>query len=222
MQERRGRASLRRFGRGDDDPPAPGGTATADVATMSDAELIAASRQRHELFAPIFDRHAAVLYRYAARRLGADAAEDVVSETMLAAFRRRLRYDTTRRDARPWLFGILTREIAQRRRVEHGRYRALARAERPVDQQEGPADEVAAAVTAQAVRGPLMAALARLPHRDREVLLRTAWAALTYQEIAEALDIPTGTVGSRLNRARRKVRAAVPGLDITSHPEELR
>jgi RNA polymerase sigma factor (sigma-70 family) len=207
------------MGGGGDDPPKaddPG-----NVTTMSDSELIAASHVKHELFAAIYDRHAAALYRYAARRLGADAAEDVVSETMLAAFRARRRYDTTRSDARPWLYGILTREISQRRRVERKRYRALARVERTAGHEVAKADEVAAAVAAQSVRAPLMEALAGLAKRDRDVLLLAAWADLSYQEIAEALDIPIGTVGSRLNRARRTIRTAAPGLD-TSHASEQR
>jgi RNA polymerase sigma-70 factor (ECF subfamily) len=47
------------------------------------------------------------------------------------------------------------------------------------------------------------------------VLLLVAWADLTYQEVAEALSIPVGTVRSRLNRARKKVRAALGGCDPT-------
>ena len=219
MQDRPRRAAQQRDAASDEPSAADGGGSGA-VAALTDAELIAASQGHHELFAVIYDRHAPALYRYAARRLGADAAEDVVSETMLAAFRRRRRYDTSRSDARPWLFGILTREISQRRRVERSRYRALSRLDRSAGVEQEAADEVAAAVTAQAVRAPLKAALARLAKRDREVLLLAAWADLSYQEIADALDIPIGTVGSRLNRARRRVRAAVPGLDITAHGEE--
>ena len=56
---------------------------------------------------------------------------------------------------------------------------------------------------------PLATALAALTAGDRHVLLLVAWADLTYQEVAEALDIPVGTVRSRLNRARRKVRTAL-------------
>lgn len=60
-----------------------------------------------------------------------------------------------------------------------------------------------------AAQGPLAGALAALPAGDRHVLLLVAWADLTYQEVAEALDIPVGTVRSRLNRARRKVRSVL-------------
>ena len=74
---------------------------------------------------------------------------------------------------------------------------------------ESPADRVAAGVTAQASRPELASALAALPAKDRDVLLLIAWGDLTYEEVAQALGIPIGTVRSRLNRGRRKVRAAL-------------
>lgn len=81
------------------------------------------------------------------------------------------RYDLARENARPWLFGILTKEIARRHRTEKARFRALERAwsDRPAD---GLADQVAADVTAQATRGALAAALARLSPAERGVLIR--------------------------------------------------
>ena len=56
--------------------------------------------------------------RYVTRRIGAEAAEDVVAETFLAAFRQRGVYDVTRIDARPWLYGIATNLIGRYRRSE--------------------------------------------------------------------------------------------------------
>ena len=64
-------------------------------------------------------------------------------------------------------------------------------------------------LAAQALRGPLAAALAGLKPRDRDVLLLFAWEQLSYEEIAAVLDVPVGTVRSRLNRARRQTRAAL-------------
>ncbi|MEV5903435.1 sigma factor-like helix-turn-helix DNA-binding protein, partial [Streptomyces sp. NPDC052127] len=68
---------------------------------------------------------------------------------------------------------------------------------------------------AQAAQGRLAGALAGLSRGDRDVLLLVAWADLGYQEVAEALSIPVGTVRSRLNRARRKVRLALGDADPT-------
>jgi RNA polymerase sigma-70 factor (ECF subfamily) len=194
-------------------PRAPGSSPTGglDPGTCDDALLIEASLRDPEWFAPIYDRHGPALYRFAARRLGPEAAEDVVADAVLAAFRVRHRYDATRADVLPWLFGILTREISARRRAERARYRLLSLT--PPDlPQEGPADRVVEAVTAAAVAAPLAGALTQLAARDRDVLLLVAWADLSYQEVASALRIPVGTVRSRLNRARRKLKAALPDL----------
>jgi RNA polymerase sigma factor (sigma-70 family) len=183
-----------------------------------DAVLVRRSLTDPEQFAGLYDRHARVLHRYAAKRLGSQAAEDVVAEAFLAAFRRRHRYDTSRPDALPWLFGILTREVSRRRRDERAHYRLLA-ATPPDLPQAGHADDVAAAVTAGAARAPLTKALAELKAADRDVLLLVAWADLTYQEVADALGVPIGTVRSRLNRARRLVRAALADLPLTTAEE---
>ncbi|MEV5893045.1 RNA polymerase sigma factor [Nonomuraea fuscirosea] len=173
-----------------------------------DSELVSASWSDPEAFAELFDRYSAMLYRYVSKRLGPGPAEDLVGETFLIAFSKRRSYDLAYPDARPWLFGILTKLVARHHRSEATRYRALLRA--PVEAEvESPADRVAAGVSAQAVRGELAGALAALPAKDRDVLLLIAWGDLTYEEVARALGIPVGTVRSRLNRGRRKVRAAL-------------
>lgn len=184
------------------------------TAQECDADLIECSLADPEAFAALFDRYSAMLFRYVSRRLGPEAAEDVVGETFLAAFSKRHRYDLAQPDARPWLFGIATKLVARHHRTEAVRYRALRRS--PVDGPvEGPADRVAAGVTASASRPALAEALAGLPRRDLDVLLLVAWGDLSYEEVARALGIPVGTVRSRLNRARRKVRAALGGTDPT-------
>jgi RNA polymerase sigma factor (sigma-70 family) len=179
----------------------------------SDAALIDESRERPEVFARLYDRHAADIHRYAARRLGDGVADDITADTFLAAFRQRHRFDTDRPNARPWLYGIAANLISRHRRTEVRALRALART--GVDPvAESWADRVDSRVTAQAAHGRLAEALATLADRDRNVLLLVAWADLSYPEVAEALSIPVGTVRSRLNRARRKVRTAL-GADPT-------
>jgi RNA polymerase sigma factor (sigma-70 family) len=181
---------------------------TQPATRGADADLVHASLTDPEVFAELFDRYSAMLYRYVSKRLGPEPAEDIVGETFLVAFSRRKSYDPSYPDARPWLFGILTKLVSRHHRTEAARYRALQRA--PVDADvESPADRVAAGVTAQASRPELASALAALPAKDRDVLLLIAWGDLTYDEVAQALGIPIGTVRSRLNRGRRKVRAAL-------------
>ncbi len=75
----------------------------------------------------LFDRHAPEISRYIARRLGPDAADDLVAETFLVAFRKRGHYDMACPDARPWLYGIATRLIGRHRRDEVRFFRAIAR-----------------------------------------------------------------------------------------------
>lgn len=65
----------------------------------------------------------------------------------------------------------------------------------------------------------LAAALAGLSRADRDVLLLVAWGGLSYEEIAEALQVPVGTVRSRLHRARRKVRQVL-GAEGSTTTEE--
>jgi RNA polymerase sigma factor (sigma-70 family) len=176
---------------------------------VSDTTLVARSLSDPEAFAALFDRHAAPIHRYAARRLGAEAADDVMAETFAVAFQRRRDYDLERVDARPWLYGIATNLIRNHRRAEARRWRAMAR-EVAGAAAEPEADSAAARVTAQAARGELARVLAGLPSRQRDVLLLYAWAELEYEEIAQALGLPIGTVRSRLHRARTAMKEGLP------------
>jgi RNA polymerase sigma factor (sigma-70 family) len=178
----------------------------------SDAALIEASHRDPEEFGVVYDRYAAMLYRFAYRRLGSEAAEDVVAETFVAAFRRRASYDLSRTDARPWLFGILVKEISRHHRAEVTRLR-LAASTPALQHDDGLADRVAEVVSAGATSGALAAALARLAARDRDVLLLIAWGDLSYEQTATALGIAIGTVRSRLNRARRQIRESLGTME---------
>ena len=183
-----------------------GADAGADAA--ADADLLLASRTDPDRFAVLFDRHHLDIRRYAAGRLGGERADDVAAETFLVAFRSRDRFHVRAGcTVRGWLFGIATNLIRRQHRDEQRRYRALARL--PLDA-PGAADDAAVDRAAAAVLRPALArALAALPARDRDVLLLVAVAQLTYAEIAAALGVRPGTVGSRLNRARTSVRAAL-------------
>lgn len=187
-----------------------------DAERDSDSVIISESLGRPERFAEIYQRYFTEIFRYVAGRLGAEAAEDPAAETFLAAFRRRDRFDPERGMVRPWLFGIATNVVAQHRRVEARRYRALASVtDRPVVHDDE--DSVTNRVAAWELRGELAGALARLSAAERDVLLLTAVAGLDHAETAQALSIPVGTVGSRLFRARRKVRTAIEkGTDHAS------
>ncbi len=173
-----------------------------------DAAVIQASLRDPDLFAVIFDRHAPYVHRYLARRLGREAADDLVAETFLVAFGKRERYDSSRMDACPWLYGIATNLVGEHRRQEAKQFR-LRSAIAPEPDEVSHAERVVAQVAAQAMGSMLGAALADLSTGDRDVLLLIAWEGLSYDEVAVALGIPVGTVRSRLNRARKQVRAVL-------------
>jgi RNA polymerase sigma-70 factor (ECF subfamily) len=186
-----------------------------------DAAIIRRSRHEPDHFAAVFRRHAPEIQRYVVRRLGADAADDVVAETFLVAFRQRDRYDLGRADARPWLYGIATNLIGRHRRAEVRQYRALARTGHdPVA--EPFTDRVDAIVSAGSTSRRLAAALAGLPAAHRDALLVVAWGGLSYEQAAHCLDVPVGTVRSRINRARSKLRRALGDTDPSGLHEEPR
>jgi RNA polymerase sigma-70 factor, ECF subfamily len=178
----------------------------------ADSTVVERSWQDPDAFAALFDRHAVCVHRYAARRLGTELADDLMAETFAVAFQRRHRYDVAHADARPWLLGIATNLMRTHRRAEARRWRALARSAAAV-QCEPEADAAAARLTAQAAGRELMETLARLPARQRDVLLLYAWAELEYAEIARALEVPIGTVRSRLHRARGALRASLGAFE---------
>jgi RNA polymerase sigma-70 factor, ECF subfamily len=173
-----------------------------------DAVVIRQSRAEPERFADIFRRYHVEIRGYIARRIGDKTADDVTAEVFLAAFDQRERYDLARDCARPWLYGIATNLIGSYWREEKRQYRLLARGAGDLVT-SGEEDVVADRVSAAAARPALLAAVGTLAPGDRDVLLLAALAGLGHQEIAEALDIPYGTVGSRLNRVRRRLRESL-------------
>lgn len=171
----------------------------------TDAELV------HSAFEALFDRHAVAVHRYLARRIGSTVADDLVAQTFLVAFERRGGYDVARPDARPWLYGIATNLLHRHRRDEVRQFEAWSRSGAdPTVHPESLVERVVQRADAAAQSPWLAAALAQLSAPDRDVLLLFAWGELPYAEIASALDIPVGTVRSRLNRARAVVRRSLP------------
>jgi RNA polymerase sigma-70 factor (ECF subfamily) len=175
----------------------------------TDAEIMAACVDDPRPFGAIFDRHAAPIHVYLVRRLGPDHAEAVLGETFRIAFERRRAYRLDRVDARPWLYGIAANLVLQHLRRE-GRQLAtairLGERTRPTTAWESDVDD---RLDAEQRWPSLQAALDALEPRDREVVILYAWEELSYAEIADALDIPVGTVRSRLSRARRLIRDQV-------------
>jgi len=185
---------------------------------LSDEAVLRASRESPERFADLFDAYHGEIYRYVASRLSAGLADDLAAETFLVAFRGRARFGGTGGNVRAWLYGIATNLIRRHHRDEERKYRALGRADAADRAQAGDHDDdnrIVARIAAHGVQRDLATALRSLKRGDRDVLLLVALAEFSYVEVAQALGIPEGTVASRLNRARKAVRAALGDIDPT-------
>lgn len=182
-----------------------------------DNEVIERSAREPAAFAVLFDRHAISVYRYVAQRLGDHAADDVMSETFLVAFERRSSYNLEFADARPWLLGIATRLMRKYARLEAVAWKGLA-ADLAAQVVPDFVEQVGSRVDAERLTQRLGKALRALSADDRDTFLLYAWGELSYAAIAEAMEVPVGTVRSRLNRTRRRLRRAA-GLSILEQEE---
>jgi RNA polymerase sigma-70 factor, ECF subfamily len=175
----------------------------------SDGDLFRRSERDPGAFEEIFERHAASVSRYVRRRIGREASEEIVAETFLIAFDRRARFDPTYPSARPWLLGIATNLLRRHLREKRARLTTIARLADPPSIADG---REAARLDAERARPVLLDALAALSDEDRETFLLVALGELTYAEAAAALEIPVGTVRSRMHRVRSRLRERLPGL----------
>jgi RNA polymerase sigma-70 factor, ECF subfamily len=145
-------------------------------------------------FHALVDRHSQRLYRVAVSLVGNAAdAEDVLQEAFIGAFRG-LRGFEGRASVKTWLTRILVMQAAQFRRS------------RKRKQAEAMPDSVAAASKSAEAGMDIQAALGQLSAEHRQVLVLREYEGMSYEEIADVLDVPRGTVESRLHRARNEMR----------------
>jgi RNA polymerase sigma-70 factor (ECF subfamily) len=162
-----------------------------------------------EAFGVLFERHARTIYNYCFRRIGNwAAAEDLVSIVFLEAWRR---IDTPLPTGKelPWLFGIATNVVRNRRRAERRYAAALQRMSAPATEPTF-TDDSDQRIDDEELMGPALQLLARLPRREQEVFALCIWSELSYEDTAAALRLPVGTVRSRLSRARARLRELDP------------
>jgi len=179
---------------------------------LDDSVLWARSREGDaDAFALLFERHAKAIYNYCFRRIGDwGVAEDLLSVVFLEAWRRR-RKQLPPDKVLPWLYGIATNVVRNRRRAER-RYRAaLARVPAPRFEPDF-GDELDARLDDERLMGRALELLAQLPPGQQDVLVLCEWSELNYDDTALALGVPVGTVRSRLSRARSALRE----LQLTS------
>ncbi len=185
----------------------------------SDEELLALFRKgRRDAFSVLVRRYEGELYGYLRRYLGdGELAEDVFQNTFVQVFTKLDQYETGR-PVRPWLYTIATHQAIDALRRQ-GRHQAVS-----LDQER---DELAGAEFPQLMgllesRGPgpleqlqgderrqlVRASVERLPDFLRQVVVLAYFQGLKYKDIADILDIPVGTVKSRLHAALMRLQEA--------------
>jgi RNA polymerase sigma-70 factor (ECF subfamily) len=158
-------------------------------------------------FHELVDRHARFLFAVAVSLSGNTAdAEDMVQETLAGAFRGLGAFEG-RASVKTWLTRILMRQAARHRR--HGRRRRAASLplEAALDAEAGGSS----ADTAADARIDVTAALGALSAEHQQVITLRELQGLSYEEMAQVLEIPRGTVESRLFRARRELQELLKG-----------
>jgi DNA-directed RNA polymerase specialized sigma24 family protein len=156
--------------------------------------------------ARLYDDHVDAVHRYVARRLGPEAAVEVVAATFSVAVHSDGPPGSTAELERGWLLGIATRllhehDLAERTRLAAWQHRAPGTADPldPLVTMNGHEDEV----------NQVMRAAADLALEDRDLLFLVIWERYPHTTVARALGIPTGAVSSELKRVRRELRRQV-------------
>jgi RNA polymerase sigma factor (sigma-70 family) len=158
------------------------------------------------LFEAHYDEIAAYLRR---RQVDASTADDLAQAVFYEAWKSRATYDEERGCARAWLFGIAANLLGRHFRAERRRLKAYARAASRNAAPRGDDDVLVDKLDAQRMQGRLANGLAALPRPQLDVLTLHCWAELSHAEIALALEIPVGTVKSRLSHARWIMRQSL-------------
>ena len=177
------------------------------MTELSDAELLLRSRTDADAFTAIYQRHAVAVHRFLSRRLGGDAANDLLTEVFMRALEARHRTRPHESgSALPWLYGIARNVI--RTHLRSTKVRAIADPSPPFDW-----GAVDARLDASARSEDLRTVITALTEQEREVLLLVSWEQLAIGEAAQVLGISSNVARQRLHRARARaaaVLAAVP------------
>lgn len=185
----------------------------------SDQELWdLAVRGDSEAFGELFDRHHGAVYNYCFRRTASwSVAEDLVSLVFLEAWRTKkpLKLAET---VLPWFLGIATKMTKGYHRKQLRQLKLVERIKSSPDFTQFESDcseEIADRAEDEQRMSAVLECLRDLPEKDYEIVSTYFFGQLTHAETAQALDIPIGTVKSRLSRAIAKIVRALESTEIT-------
>lgn len=155
-----------------------------------------------------FESYSQLIYNHCFRRTGSwTAAEELTATAFLEAWRCRASAPSDPDGVLPWLLAVTNNVLRNVRRAERRHAAFLARLPRP-EPVSDPSDDVAAKLDAERQMQLLLPAMRALPQRERQVIELCIGDGLTHAQAALTLNVPVGTVKSRLSRGLTRLRAA--------------
>jgi RNA polymerase sigma-70 factor (ECF subfamily) len=162
------------------------------------------------LFERLFRDHGTAIFRFCLRRTGDPAiADDHRSTVFVEAWRRRNEVDLTTEEALPWLYGVAANVMRNHLR-SHRRGQAAFRRLPLHSAEHDVTDEITSRIDASDQARAALALLKTFSPGERDVVLLCLGRDLSYRAAASALEVPIGTVRSRLSRARARLTALAP------------
>ena len=182
----------------------------SDIRVLADEELMQLVRAGDaQAFEIVFDRHSGAAFSLAYRMCGRQAmAEDIVQEAFVSLWRSGARYDATRGSVRTWVLSVV------RNRTIDAFRRESAKGSRDVSE-EGIAERMAAPELTEAEverrdeARQVRKALVELPPDQRQVIELAYFGGFTHSQIADMLELPSGTVKGRMRLGLTKMRLAL-------------
>ena len=173
-----------------------------DINQASDQELLAIGDA--DSFSILYQRHSDALYRYALMVSGVQSiAEDATQNSFMLMIERVNSFDGQRSSsARGWLYGFVRNSVRQLVRNSS----KLVSMVEPVDFSQS-ADRL---IELKGMAEDIVIAIGRLSLEQREVIVLCGLQEVDYLNASKILDIPLGTVRSRLSRARQNLMNALP------------
>ena len=177
---------------------------------VPDNELwLQAAHQDGAAFGELFERHADAVYLHCFRRTASwSRAEELTSTVFLEAWRRRQSACLETDSILPWLLAVANNVIRNANRALRRHQRLLAKLP-PPPQADDFVDDAAGRLDDERDMAHMLRLLSALRTEEQEVIALCDWAGLSYTQAATALDVPVGTIRSRLSRAHEHLRVRI-------------
>lgn len=185
------------------------------LTRLADEDLITlVERGDPDAFEVIYERHSTVAYSLAYRLLGErQAAEDLVQDAFLAVWRGAAGYAVGRGSVRTWMLSILHNRGVDRLRTLAAQARRQDALEQVELRRPGAPDAAALGVQ-NAIAGSVRQELGDLPAEQNEVLRLAYYGGFTHHEIADMLELPLGTVKSRMRLGLERLRRGLGATEV--------